>query len=338
MGAQFKTSPGPVFVSAEAVAASVDVAEAIAELRRVYLTRAATGRDAERVVARGSGGARIRALAAVLPTGDLMGAKLHVQPTGAGSSYLIALFSQTDGTLLGLVDGQAVTELRTGATSAVALDALAAPGPLRVAILGSGVEARSHLRAVAATRELEQVHVFSPTRERRERFAADLGEQLAVEVQCHDSADAAVCAGSTVIAAARSRGERPIFDPGSLNAGTVVVSIGSTLPEQRELDERVLERAALVIADEPSELLRQSGDCLAAAAAGIELAGKTFPLSALLQNALPTAVDHGALNLFKSVGSALQDVSVAGLILSRAIETGRCIPLEVNLSSKEKRG
>ncbi len=328
----------PVFVSAEAVAQSVDLQRVIAALRRTYEAQPLASGGAGRVVARGTSGARVRALAAVLPDREILGAKIHVQPTAGGSRYLISLFSQVDGALLALLDGQAITELRTGATSALALDALAPEGPLEVAVLGSGTEARSHLRAIAALRPLRQVQVFSPTPERRRRFATEMEEELSVDITATVSAEDAVSRASTVVAAARSHGEVPIFDPAAVNDRTTVISVGSTLPEQRELDERLLARAALIVADEPIELLEKSGDCIAAAAAGIELAGKTHSLARLVQRALPEPIDHSAVNVFKSVGSALQDVTVAALILQLATAAGRATPLPINLSSKEKRG
>ncbi len=360
-------SAGPVFVSAEAVAQSVDLHDVIAVLRRTYAAQPVAAqpvrgaqpetsaqpageaqpldelggvdvRNAGRVVARGPSGARIRALAAVLPTGDILGAKLHAQPADGNSAFLIAIFDQGDGRLLGLMDGRAITQLRTGATSSLALDALAPPGPLDLAVLGSGVEARSHLRAVATLRPLSSVRVFSTTAQRRERFAAELSAELSTDIDVCTSAEEAVTNASAVIAAARSHGELPVFDPAALSDGTVIVSVGSTVPEQRELHERVLERAALIVADEPAELLEQSGDCIAASRANIELADKTHSLAELIQGTIPVPIDGRAITIFKSVGSALQDLAVAGLVLQRALATGRTTPIDISLTPKERRG
>ncbi len=328
-------SDQPVFVSARAASQVIDLAEATAALRSTYAAQppeAAAGR----IVVRGPGGTRVRALVAALPDGEILGTKIHVQPGTGGSRFLISLFSQATGALLGLLDGRAITELRTGATSALALDMLAPAGALELAVLGSGREARSHLRSIAALRALRSVHVFSPTRERRERFASEMSAELSVEIVACDSAEAAVANGNAIVAAARSHGEVPIFHPDALADAATIVSVGSTVPEQRELDERVLERAALIVADEPRELLEQSGDCLAAASAGIELEAKTRSLAQLLQRTLP--IDHRAVNIFKSVGSALQDVAVAAVVLRGACAAGLATALPIDLSSKEQRG
>lgn len=342
----------PVFVSAQAVAASVDLSDTIEVLRNTYESlptgdgdlvhdrppaRRQAPRNAGRTVAGGANGARIRALAAVLPTDDTLGAKLHVQPVDGNSGFLIALFAQADGRLLGLMDGRAITQLRTGATSALALDAIAPAGTLDLAVLGSGTEARAHLRAVAALRPLSSIRVFSTTAERRERFAAELSAELSTTITVCDGAEQAITDATAVVAAARSHGETPIFDPDALAESTTIVSVGSTVPDQRELDERVLERAAVIIADEPTEVLEQSGDCIAAATAGIDLTGKTRSLAELLQGKLPP-IDHGAINVFKSVGSALQDVAVATMVLKQANAAGRSVPLDITLTPKEQRG
>jgi alanine dehydrogenase len=327
---------GPVFVPVEAGTRSLDTGDVIAALRRTYEAQPADLQSAGRVVVRGVTGTRVRALAAVLPDGALLGTKVHVQLTSGDSRFLIALFSQATGDLLGILDGRAITELRTGATSALAVDLMAPSGALDLAILGSGREARSHLRAIATVRPLRHVYVFSPNMDRRERFAREMSDQLGVEIVACVSAEEAVGSAATIVAAARSHGEVPIFDPAALRDVATVVSVGSTVPSQRELDERVLDGAAIIIADEPHELLEQSGDCIAAARAGIELRHKTHSLAQLVQGTLPVPINHSGVNVFKSVGSALQDVTVAGVVLESAIAAGCCLPLPIELSPKEQ--
>ena len=90
-------------------------------------------------------------------------------------SYLISLFDQGSAELVALLDGNSITGYRTAATSALAADLLAPPGPLTVSVLGSGFEAKKHVRALAAVRELKSVQVFSPRAESRERFASRAG-------------------------------------------------------------------------------------------------------------------------------------------------------------------
>jgi alanine dehydrogenase len=304
----------PVFAPSQ----TIDARAAVEAIRDLYARRPSAGVASGRVIARDDG-ARLRALVAV--DGDLMCAKAHAQGSSGDSAFLLALFDARDARLVALLDGRAVTAARTGATSALAVDLLAPPGPIRLGVLGSGVEARAHVRAVAAVRELEFVSVFSPTAERREAFAAELGGEAAGDAR------SVVESSPVVICAARAQGERPVLAGEWLQDDAVVVSIGSTVPDQRELDVATLERAALIVADEPAEVLSQSGDCLAAAAEGVRLEAKTIPLG------VPIGAVDG-IRVFKSVGSALQDLAVARTLLDDA----GTVPLPFELTGKSRDG
>ncbi|MGH2836352.1 MAG: ornithine cyclodeaminase family protein [Solirubrobacteraceae bacterium] len=324
----------PVFVSGEAVDEVLDLGEAITAVRDAYSTPLESGAAPPRAVAR-SHGARLRALAAIMPTGDLMGVKLLAQPRSGGLTYLIVLFDQSDGRLLALLDGDRITAVRTAATSAVAVDALAPQSPLRLGMLGSGHEARAHLRALAAIRPIETVSVFSPTPERRRAFAAWASTQLELRVTPVDDPRAAVNGATTVVCAARAVGEVPIIDGNALGDDTLVVSIGSTLPDQRELDVATLARASLIVADLPDEVLGSSGDGIAAAAAGENLAPKTRSLHQLVRGMIGDG-DHAGITVFKSVGSAIQDIAVARLALSGARSRGLTAAVPVTLKPQER--
>jgi alanine dehydrogenase len=107
------------------------------------------------------------------------------------------------------------------------------------------------------------------------------------------------------------------------------VSIGSTLPEQREVDVSVLRRADLIVADVPGEVAHDTGDMIAAAAAGIDVTSRLVSLSDLIAGRVPGRRDAGAagVTIYKSVGSALQDVVVAGQLLATARQRGLGTPL-----------
>ncbi|MXG88290.1 hypothetical protein GRQ65_01845 [Nocardioides sp. YIM 123512] len=171
--------------------------------------------------------------------------------------------------MVALLDGHSVTGYRTAATSALAVGGLAARGPLDVAVIGSGFEARHHLRALAVVRSLRRVRVFSPRATSRAAYADALAD--VAEVEPAESAESAVAAASVVICAARSRDESPTLLGAWLAPGATVVSVGSTLPEQREVDVTVLERAGLLVADVVEEVLEETGDLLVARAAGVDV-------------------------------------------------------------------
>ena len=219
----------------QAVRDSFGWARAIDALRAAYAGDVADSRYPERSMARGDG-SWLRTLTGISADNGLMGAKLIAASMKSRRvSYLIPLFDEHTAELVALIDGQSITGFRTAATSAAAADLLASPGELDVAVIGSGFEAKKHLRAITAARTLSSVSVWSPRAESRSRFVADL-DDLELPLSAAQDAESAVCAANLVICAARSRDESPTVRGAWLRPGTTVISVGSTLPEQREVD------------------------------------------------------------------------------------------------------
>lgn len=311
-----------LFLGSDAVQSAFDWAEAIAALRAAYGGSVDTAMFPPRSMARGKG-LWLRTLTGIAPDGGLMGAKMiAANIRNRRASYLIPLFDQESVELRALLDGNAITGFRTAATTALALDALCAPGPIRLGLLGTGFEARNHLRALAAVRPLASVDVFSPNPDSRAAFVRDMAD-LGLSIRPQDSARAVLQGGAeALICAARARNEQPLFHGDWLAPGAVVASIGSTLPEQRELDPRTLERAALIVADMPDEVAHDTGDLIAARAAGLDLADRILPLSDLIGGRHPGRSDPAQIAVYKSVGAALQDLAVAAMCFHRAAALG----------------
>ncbi|MEO3855442.1 ornithine cyclodeaminase family protein [Acrocarpospora sp. B8E8] len=323
------------FLTEADIRAVFDWHGAIAALRAAYSAPTDDSRLPPRSMARTPGG-WLRTLTGVLPGGEIMGAKLIAASTvGRRATYLIPLFDQRSTELLALLDGSLITGFRTAATSALAIDAMSPAGALRAAVIGSGFEAQQHVRALAAARELAAVTVFSPNPASRLRFVESLSD-LDVPIGTASGAEAAVAGADVVVCAARSRDERPTLHGAWLEAGMTVVSIGSTLPEQRELDEEAIGRADLIVADQPDEVAHQTGDLIAARNAGASIEGKLFPLHDVLSGRAPGRPSPEAIVLYKSVGSALQDLAVAAMCLQRAQERELGTILPVRLSTVVK--
>jgi len=266
-----------------------------------------------------------------LPAGRYFGAKVMGMSTTApspGVEYVIVLYDRETSRVAGLVDGHHVTAFRTAATSATAVDALAPPRVGRLAVLGSGLEAGMHVRAFRAVRDIEELVFYSPTPERREALASELGGR-AVEHPRDAVADAAV-----VLAAARSRGEVPIVFADWLAPSALVVSIGSTVPEQREIDVGIVEWSDLIVCDDPNEVMHETGDMIEATRAGVAFEHKTVSLHALLAGELDERTAGARRLLYKSVGSGLQDVVVAGFVLERALAAELATPLPFEFLTK----
>lgn len=318
-----------IFITDADVAALADWPSTVGALARAYASPVTPAMVPPRSMARGDG-IWLRGLTAVSPSGATMGCKLiAASPRARCASYLIALFDQQTMALVALIDGNRVTGLRTAGTAAVAVDRLAPQRPLSVAVIGSGFEARGVLECLASVRALAGVRVFSPTEASRQRFAESFRPGL--DIAAVASPQQAVQGADVVLCAARSRDESPVLRGSWLARGSTVVSLGSTLPEQREVDEETLARAACIVADMPHEVLHETGDGLAAARAGIRLEPKTVALSAMVAG--QGTVRRGAddIVIYKSVGSALQDIVMAELLLERARAQGCGVALPVSI-------
>ncbi|WGL52517.1 ornithine cyclodeaminase family protein [Nocardioides sp. BP30] len=319
----------------ETVRSVFDWKDAVGALREAYSIDPDEARFPARRMARGDHG-WLRTLSGV-PAGEhLMGLKvIAASPANGRVSYLIPLFDQRTAALAALIDGHSITGFRTAATSALAADELAIEGPLQVAVIGSGFEARNHLRAVAAVRELAGVRVFSPRAESRQRFVDELAD-LGVVIEPAASAETAVREADLIICAARSRDETPTLLGTWLRPGMTVLSIGSTLPEQREVDPGVLARADLVVADMLDEVLEETGDLIVARAAGVDVTDRAVSLSALVRGEVPGRETADQILLYKSVGAAVQDLAVADLCARSAEAQGRGITFNLGLHPIEK--
>jgi len=311
-----------LFLTSEDVERSFSWDAAVDALRRLYSSVVTKEMFPPRTMARGDG-LWLRTLSGILPDGGLMGAKLiAANLKRRRASYLIPLFDQTSVELVALLDGNSITGFRTAATTAMAIDTLAPKGSIHVGVLGTGFEARNHVRALASIREIASIKVFSPNPDSRAAFVRDLAD-LDCSIDPVESARTVVESGGDVLlCTARSRDETPLFEGGWLSPGVTVASIGSTLPEQREVDPDTVARASFVVADMPDEVAHDTGDMRAARAAGVRFEDKLVALADLINGRHPGRTSDSDIILYKSVGAAIQDMAVAALCLQRARELG----------------
>jgi len=292
--------------------------EVIACLRAAYAGSDDPRAAPPKVVAR-KDGMWLRALTAISGSGAFMGAKIIAKGRPKGADHFTALWDTQSGELACLMAAKSVTGVRTAGTSAVAIDLIAPKAPLRVAVLGSGHEASTHVSALA---------VYSPTPANRERFAARMTGELGIACRDAGSARDAVEGADIVIAAARSHDETPILEGAWLEAGMMVVSIGSTVPEQREVDPEVVRRADVIVADVPEEVADETGDMIAAREAGVAFKDRMVPLADLVAGRVTVQQARDNIVLFKSVGSGLQDIAVSEMCYAKAEAVGVGIVLD----------
>jgi len=242
---------------------------------------------------------------AVMPAyAGALGAKLvtfYPKNVGIHTHHaVIVLFKADTGEPLAMMDGRLITEMRTAAASAVATQLLAREDASVLAILGSGVQAKSHLAALRHVRSFKEVRVWSP------RNAPAFAKRHGVKAAA--TAEDAVRGADVVVVAASAT--TPILHGRWLSPGTHVNAIGATRPDWRELDDDLV-TTARVFVDSREAALRESGDVIAARSEVVEI-------GAVVAGRDPGRRSAQEITLFKSVGVAVEDVAAAALVLQHS--------------------
>jgi ornithine cyclodeaminase/alanine dehydrogenase-like protein (mu-crystallin family) len=229
-------------------------------------------------------------------------------------SALVIAFDPTTGAPVALLDGTALTTLRTAAGSAVAVDALAVADADGLGVLGSGVQARAHVRAIARVRSLRTVRIWSPDAERRARAAAELTAELGIPVRAVDEPQAAVAGMPIVVTCTLAT--TPVLEGAWLASGSTVVSIGSFEPDRTEVDAQTIRRATTVVVDDPDTAAGHAGPIVTAVAAGMLAAADLVPLGAVLTGDRIGRKAEDDIVFYNSVGLGIQDAAAAWAVVN----------------------
>jgi ornithine cyclodeaminase len=254
-----------------------------------------------------------------------LGAKLVcVSPGNAGRGLpthlaTILLIDSTTGELQAVLDGRYITEARTAAASAAATRRLACEGAAVLGILGSGVQAASHLEALALVRPLREVRVWSPTPANRERFAVR-HSTATLPVRAVQSARDAVAAAEIIVCATSSA--VPVLRHEWVGRGAHICAVGACRPDMREMDTPLVAAGRLFV-DSRAGALSEAGDLLIPIEEGrfhaADIAGEAGELFA---GRVPGRTSAADITIFKSLGMAIEDVAAAEMAYRRAVEIG----------------
>ncbi|MEU1453631.1 ornithine cyclodeaminase family protein [Streptomyces avermitilis] len=237
----------------------------------------------------------------------------------AGLATVHAVINALDpvtGRLVAVMDGTAVTTLRTAAASAVAFDALATADGAELGILGSGTQALAHARAVARVRDLRSVRVWSPNPGRREQAAQRLAAELDVAAKGADTAEEAV-AGLPMVAAC-TLSSTPVVRGEWLAPGCTVVSVGSFEPTRSEVDAEVLRRATAVVVDDPGAAAEHAGPVVDALRERRLAQDDLIPLGAVVTGRHTARTSPDDIVFYNSVGLGIQDSAAAWAVIDAA--------------------
>ena len=236
--------------------------------------------------------------------GTVMGAKMvafypgNVNLQKHTHMAMIQLFRADTGEPLVTMDGRLITEMRTAAVSAVAIDYLAAPEAKVLAILGSGVQARSHMRALAGIRSFTEVRVWSRSEDHARQFASEIGARVTTAEQAVSGADVVLALTSS---------PQPILMGRWLSPHAMVCAIGAATPDRRELDEEAMRGPVVVESREAA--LEEAGDIVLANAQ------VSAEIGELLNGAQWNRGERPVV--FKSVGIAVEDIAAAQLVYDK---------------------
>ncbi|WP_135819620.1 ornithine cyclodeaminase family protein [Halostella litorea] len=256
---------------------------------------------------------------AVLPDTGAMGGYMYAAGFGAADAWFVTpLFDAESGEPLALLDGASMNPFKTGAAGAVGVDALARPDASHVALIGSGAQARGQLRATVTVRDVETVDVYSPTKENRESFAAEMNERLDASVAAVASSSAAVEEADVVITATTA--SEPVFDGGMLADGAHVTAMGQYDPEKRELDATTIERATYV-PDLRERVTQDAGSFIHALEEGVVSEDHVHAeLGEVVAGEAPGRESPDEATVFDSGGTGIETVAAAHMLYERAAE------------------
>ena len=258
----------------------------------------------------------VRSVIPVDPPGGFYGIMPALTPDGLGQKIVtfyppnaergipthmatIFLANPETGEPLAVMDGRLITEMRTAAVSAAATKLFASPDAKVLTILGSGVQARSHIEALRLVRNFQEIRVWSPNAAHAEEFAKEVGAKVM-------SADAAVRGADVIVTATSSK--MSILHGAWLKPGCHVNAVGACRPDWRELDDDAM--ANVLFVDSREAAMKESGDVILSGA----------KIYAELGEALAGKIDIRAseTTIFKSLGMAVEDIAAAMLVYRAA--------------------
>lgn len=309
-----------LFLDERAVAGLIDMDDALSAVEAVF---GEVGRGSVTNVPRIRAPLKdgtLRITAAVLNDLGYYGVK--VSPTTifeSSAGRVFSLYAGETGALLAIVQVFALGALRTGAASGVATKHMARTDASRLAVLGTGRQARTQVEAVCKTRPVTEVRVFSRKAANRDRFCADLARP-GIVLTGTDSAEEAVSGADIVVTATTAT--EPVLKGRWLAPGTHVNAIGANFEYRRELDLDVVAKAALIATDDTEQVRYEATDLAAPVEEGIIAWDDVKSLGEIVAGKRPGRSAPEDITIFKSLGVAFEDVALAARAYEKAKERG----------------
>ena len=249
----------------------------------------------------------------------LLGVKTYTVVKGA-YSFQVSLYDANTGELLLYTQANRLGQLRTGATTGVAVKHLANPGDATVGIIGTGGQAPTQLEALSKVRGIKKIKAYSRTQERREEFACRMTDTMGVEVSAVASNEEAVRDCDIVLCIAATMD--PVVEGAWLKDGSTLIGAGPTTWRAREVDEAVITRAGKLIVDSTEQAAIEAGDLCSAVDKGIIQWSKVHELRHVVSGAVTGRDNKDQLVYAKIMGTGVADVAAAKLAYDSAKAAG----------------
>lgn len=228
----------------------------------------------------------------------------------------VMLFSGETGELIALMNASAITAIRTAAVSGVATQLLASKNASDLAIIGSGVQARAHIEAMACVRPIKRARIASFKLENAQKFADEFGPRYTFPIEAVESVESAL-RGADLIVTATTAAE-PIVKREWISPGAHLNVVGSSIPTTREIDGAAMAAASLFV-DRRESTMNEGGDYLFAVREGtIGPDHIRAELGELLTGKHPGRTSQDEITLFKSLGLAIEDLASADYLYRKA--------------------
>ena len=308
----------PLYLKEADVVEFLDMPSCIQALRDAF---AAEAKGQANIVPRTRwpfGGVRLN----VMGGGDRASKRFALKSYGGGPFHV--LFYEEGKGLLAIIEANALGAIRTGAASAVATEKMAKPGAGRVALIGTGRQARTQALALKAIGMLSELAVAARDRAKLETFCGQIAKELGAPVRAASSVESAVKGADIVVAATGSA--EPVIKGAWLGSGVHVNAIGANAANRREFDADCVLKASLLVTDHLEQAKVEAAEFIDLAKSGVFDWGRVRTLQQIVSSP-PMKRDGKGHTLFKSLGVGLEDVAAAAVVYDRAMASGRFKPL-----------
>jgi ornithine cyclodeaminase/alanine dehydrogenase-like protein (mu-crystallin family) len=237
-----------------------------------------------------------------------------------GTNFHVGLFDGKTGAFVALIQADYLGQMRTGAASGVASEFMARPDASEVGIFGSGKQARTQLIAICKVRKIERVQVYSPNEDHRRSFADEMGKVCETEVEPVPRPEMAAEDKDIIITATTSR--EPVLNGQWISEGTHINAVGSNFLGKAELDGVAVRMCESIVVDSKEQARIEAGDFVQSLEEGSIQWSDIHELSHVIVGRYTGRAHPQDITLFKSLGIAIEDIAVAGMVYQKAQSMG----------------